>query len=187
MSKEQPIRFLTYRDVAFLRCISTYQAFLEFQGNDNDTIASSVEAFIAFLMPRVHELLEQIPDIVAYDVVAEKPKNLSIPSEHTDTPLPVEQPCVYIVGLHDQPEMFKIGITTDLVHRISGISNGNPFKPYLVKAFYVDDPRSIERELHRQFSGKRIHREWFRLSDADVIDAIDAADAFAASEGEKLA
>lgn len=36
--------------------------------------------------------------------------------------------------------------------------------------FYFEGPESLERELHKKYSEKRIRGEWFRLSEDDVED-----------------
>lgn len=102
------------------------------------------------------------------------------------TPKPVEieedeQPIfdgsgyVYLIGLEGQPEMVKIGVARDVKQRLAQLATGSPYKPYVIRTFHADYPYALERALHAEFAGKRTHGEWFRLSDVDVINALDTA------------
>jgi len=95
----------------------------------------------------------------------------------------LSKPCVYILESADIPGVYKIGMAKNLKHRLDAYSTHNPNKPTLVHVFYTENAKWLEDELHRQFSGKRTHGEWFRLNDEDVIDAIDMGNQLALPGG----
>lgn len=57
--------------------------------------------------------------------------------------------------------MTKIGHSTDVEARIAAWRTSLPFKTLHVATIYA--PRSLERELHKRFSGYAVRPEWFSL------------------------
>jgi hypothetical protein len=80
-------------------------------------------------------------------------------------PKDVKNPCVYLLYSGGR---YKIGYSDNLSSRLTQMSTGTPFEINVVCAIECDDPRQLERELHRKFHEKRVHREWFTLTDDDV-------------------
>jgi hypothetical protein len=62
--------------------------------------------------------------------------------------------------------MFKVGFSTAPRKRISSIQGGNPHPVTLVGV--IEGSREQEAEWHFALRDKRIHGEWFRLTDEDV-------------------
>lgn len=57
----------------------------------------------------------------------------------------------------------KIGYSSDVERRLSGIATGSPFRPIVLLTF--EGSIEAEREVHAKFAEDRMHLEWFRLSD----------------------
>mgnify|MGYP001614483235 CR=1 FL=1 len=79
----------------------------------------------------------------------------------------------------------KIGITSSLVSRLSGIQTGNAKKLEIVSAIPIPTRalvQAIEQELHEHFAEFRLIGEWFNLGPVDAaIGACTVAhDAFMA-------
>lgn len=78
--------------------------------------------------------------------------------------------CVYFI----QPTgggLVKIGKTSAwLDQRLEQIQANCPHALFVVHAIPTSSAclASVERELHSRFASKRIHHEWFRLSDSDL-------------------
>lgn len=72
---------------------------------------------------------------------------------------------------------YKIGMSLDPEIRLRTLQTGNPHPLYLLNTRTVQDMRSAEMDLHRQFETQRVPnlnvREWFDLSDG--IDEVQAA------------
>lgn len=73
--------------------------------------------------------------------------------------------------------LYKIGRSIRPGSRLNAVIEGgqhaNPeFTANLVAYFLTYEGDKFERILHEQFSDKRSHKEWFRLSREDVIDLI---------------
>lgn len=71
---------------------------------------------------------------------------------------------VYLVRLGGA---IKIGHSSDPEQRLKALATGSPSPPELVAVFEGD--RRLEKALHVYFAHKRQHREWFALSDEDVL------------------
>ena len=63
---------------------------------------------------------------------------------------------------------YKIGRTKNLELRIKSLQTGHPCPLQIIKVWLVEDGPSMEIQVHGQFLSKRIHGDWFNLSDADV-------------------
>ena len=75
---------------------------------------------------------------------------------------------VYMIG-NEQGGPTKIGMTrSDPYGRLKSIQTGNP-KPLGFRLLAeVPDAFAAEAKLHRHFASKRLHGEWFDLSDSDI-------------------
>lgn len=62
---------------------------------------------------------------------------------------------------------YKIGRTRNLAQRLGQMSLPN--KPRIVRTHNCADPGSLELRLHEMFDHRRLHGEWFELTDADVM------------------
>jgi hypothetical protein len=72
---------------------------------------------------------------------------------------------VYLLKCQDY---YKIGIATDVQKRISGMQTGSPYPISLVASVQVDNPLSLEKELHAMYSSRHHRGEWFALTEEDV-------------------
>lgn len=68
----------------------------------------------------------------------------------------------------------KIGFARDMNHRLSGLQNGAGVKLYILLVLELgddwDDPKDIEKFLHKYFKHKRTFGEWFNLSIRDIVE-----------------
>ena len=74
---------------------------------------------------------------------------------------------VYLMN-QEESHMYKIGVTNNVSKRLSSIQTSNPNPVSLVFAGKVENPRKLEKELHRHFKSQQITREWFELSNSDI-------------------
>lgn len=65
-------------------------------------------------------------------------------------------------------QRFKIGRSSNPVERGAKLKRQSPVPVEVIWASYFDDCRKTEVELHDIFSSKRVHGEWFELSNEDV-------------------
>lgn len=77
---------------------------------------------------------------------------------------------IYLIGAENG--LVKIGISSNVERRIVRIRLISPVAIKLLFSIPVPNAVSVERELHKQFSHKRQHGEWFSLSRADVAGII---------------
>ena len=81
-----------------------------------------------------------------------------------------KRPTVYLIKAHDR---YKIGRTINLSKRFFSCAGLSPYPLELIWNLYIDEHAKLEKSLHRIFKDKRIHHEWFNLSNDDV-EAIKA-------------
>ena len=60
----------------------------------------------------------------------------------------------------------KIGHSTDVRKRLQAFAADPPYS--LLHTIVADDRIDAEKKLHRQFSDKRVHGEWFSLDQDDI-------------------
>lgn len=65
---------------------------------------------------------------------------------------------------------FKIGASTTISTRVSSIQTPWPVRLIAVK--YTEDIYKLEKSLHREYSNKRVHGEWFAFSKKELMDII---------------
>lgn len=64
----------------------------------------------------------------------------------------------------------KVGQTTyPLATRIAQIQAGSPYKLYVCAAIHTDDRKAVEKRIHQSLKGRRLHGEWFSMTDAQAI------------------
>ena len=76
---------------------------------------------------------------------------------------------IYLVRC-DGEKYYKIGVSRNLLKRITDIEHDCPFYIVLLFWAYTPDPFQVERDLHTQYANKRIKGEWYRLTRKDVED-----------------
>lgn len=74
---------------------------------------------------------------------------------------------MYIVNVRNS-DLYKIGVTTNIVRRKKQFETANPFEFYLYDFFPTDDCRKLEREVHKRYKDKRYKNEWFKLTEEDI-------------------
>ncbi|MCJ1451768.1 hypothetical protein MMC28_002108 [Mycoblastus sanguinarius] len=81
---------------------------------------------------------------------------------------PHSQGYVYLIHM-ENTTFYKIGMSLDPEIRLRTLQTGNPHPLYLLNTQAVQDMRSAEISLHRQFETQRVPnlnvREWFDLGD----------------------
>ena len=80
---------------------------------------------------------------------------------------------IYVIKSDGGP--VKIGISSDPDVRRQALESHGPNRLTLVHTRDVDVPGAVERAAHRLLSDHRRKGEWFDVSVADAIAAIDAA------------
>jgi len=76
-----------------------------------------------------------------------------------------KEPLVYLFKANNR---YKIGMTSNLKKRFINVQAHCPYLLELVWTFKTKDHKKIEKSLHDIYKNKRIHFEWFLLSDDDV-------------------
>ena len=74
----------------------------------------------------------------------------------------------------DKTNSFKVGISSDPRARLKAMQIGSPIKLLLTRAVEVQNPESIEKELHSVFAKYRIHGEWFSMPWKDAVEIFDS-------------
>ena len=89
----------------------------------------------------------------------------NIRREHSD---PHSQGYIYLIHM-ENTTFYKIGMSLDPELRLRTLQTGNPHLLSLLNTQAVQDMRSAEMNLHRQFETQRVPnpnvREWFDLGD----------------------
>lgn len=84
--------------------------------------------------------------------------------------VPEQSGTVYLIRCHDR---FKIGVTKDLAQRFSQLQNNqSPYPLEIVHHVSGVGYTTFEKELHRRHADKRVHGEWFLLSDPDDVQDV---------------
>ena len=81
---------------------------------------------------------------------------------------PHSQGYIYLIHMESTP-FYKIGMSLDPQIRLRTLQTGNPHPLHLLHTQAVQDMRSAELSLHRQFEAQRVPnlnvREWFNFQD----------------------
>lgn len=70
---------------------------------------------------------------------------------------------VYIIGLEGTPYI-KIGVSRDIVQRISDIETSTPYSVVLHVYERTEKATEIEAQLHKRLEKYRVRREWFDVA-----------------------
>lgn len=81
-------------------------------------------------------------------------------------PAPNLKGYVYLVSI--ETGLYKIGLTTTVEGRMSGLSTGLPYELTLIHTIKCRDRFKIEKFFHDKFANKRVKGEWFNLDPEDV-------------------
>ena len=83
---------------------------------------------------------------------------------------------VYVLANPSFPDFIKIGRCKDIDQRLASLSSNTalPLPFECVFACTVDDPKTVEKTLHRTFGEYRVNprREFFRMSPEPVIELL---------------
>lgn len=79
----------------------------------------------------------------------------------------VSESIVYAIQAGDR---IKIGFTTDLPRRMHEMQTGSSVQ--LVCIGHCPGGQPLERALHKQFAGSRLHGEWFRLTGVERVELL---------------
>jgi Meiotically up-regulated gene 113 len=75
---------------------------------------------------------------------------------------------VYLLHFKEVPDLYKIGTTTDLEQRVSGIEKVTPFNVIVDWKIYSAKALRLEKMLHHKFRKQRVKYEWFHLFPPDI-------------------
>lgn len=84
----------------------------------------------------------------------------------------------WVYFIQDEAGATKIGISTDPSWRRSALQTGHPEQLRLIRTVgqrSVRHARRVEQDLHQLVQGRRLHGEWFDLTDRQVGQAIRRA------------
>lgn len=84
---------------------------------------------------------------------------------------------MYIINVRNS-DLYKIGVTTNIIRRKKQFETANPFEFYLHEFFPTDDCRKLEREVHKRYKEKRYKNEWFKLTEEDILNISNFARKF---------
>lgn len=68
---------------------------------------------------------------------------------------------------------YKIGMTSNVVSRLSALQAMNPYPISLIYQIKTCCPSKIEKEIHDKLSHCRLKGEWFSCGRTEALDAID--------------
>lgn len=74
----------------------------------------------------------------------------------------------YVYVIRGSENRTKIGIATHLERRVRDLQRASSDHLKVVASVRLDNPRQVEKLLHRRYRHKRLHGEWFDLSDDEV-------------------
>ena len=84
---------------------------------------------------------------------------------------------MYIINVRNS-DLFKIGITKNIIQRMKQFETANPYEFYLHEFFPSENCRLLESELHKIYKSKRYKNEWFKLTKDEVRDVCNYARKF---------
>jgi hypothetical protein len=82
---------------------------------------------------------------------------------------------IYVIYLESPKRYYKIGMAKEFNSRFDKHRCASPFDLYVACAFFVQNMRRKEAELHREFASKRVRGEWFELDEGDVKSIVQHA------------
>ncbi|CAN5370352.1 hypothetical protein BH11BAC3_BH11BAC3_45280 [soil metagenome] len=84
---------------------------------------------------------------------------------------------MYIINVRNS-DLFKIGITKNIVQRMKQFETANPYEFYLHEFFPTENCRRLESELHKLCKGKKYKNEWFKLTEDEIREISNYARKF---------
>jgi hypothetical protein len=84
-----------------------------------------------------------------------------------------KEPLVYLFKANNR---YKIGMTSNLKKRFINVQAHCPYLLELVWTLRTKDYKKLEKSLHNIYKNKRIHFEWFLLSDDDVNEIMSVTE-----------
>ena len=88
-------------------------------------------------------------------------------------PRPTEGPGYIYVLRHENMDLFKIGRSTNVKHRMTELQIGNPFELVLMGTFKFARYVATERRLHKKLEDFNFRGEWFRCSYDKIVFEIN--------------
>lgn len=89
---------------------------------------------------------------------------------------------VYIIrlrGITGRPlKLVKVGLANDVAHRLAQICTATPFSADAAHTFRFASrtlARRVERETHTILANRRLNGEWFRVTPAEAVRAVEQA------------
>ncbi|RJQ24654.1 GIY-YIG nuclease family protein [Candidatus Parcubacteria bacterium] len=83
---------------------------------------------------------------------------------------------VYFIADNENPNYdnlrIKIGVSKDINARVLQLQTGSPSELKLMGWIESANDRDLEATLHKKYSHKHSHREWFNLSVSDVFEEL---------------
>ena len=77
-------------------------------------------------------------------------------------------PAYGLVYLIEGLPLYKIGRTRNLPKRLNDLQASSPAPLKVLCILQTVCMQKLEQQLHRKYKHKRIHGEWFRLSESDI-------------------
>lgn len=74
---------------------------------------------------------------------------------------------VYLIKSH-QNQLVKIGFSKNPVARLEALQTSSPTRLYFLATLKCENPRLVEKIIHKEFISKKVSGEWFRLLDEDI-------------------
>ena len=88
----------------------------------------------------------------------------------------VSQPPDNVYVFRDTKGLYKIGVSNDPVRRMADIRRTHPDEYECLHLIPTENAFRLESFLHDYFASKRVHGEWFRLNERDMIYLRKAGD-----------
>lgn len=79
----------------------------------------------------------------------------------------------YVYLIRSERDEYKIGKTKSINKRIAWFSVKLPFKIEHIHTIECEDMDDAEKLLHERYAAKRLHGEWFALTEQDVKEIIE--------------
>ncbi len=77
---------------------------------------------------------------------------------------------IYCITNPSWENYYKIGLSVDVVKRLSSYQTGSPLRDYIIeRSWYVSNMNNVEEILHEAFKGYRAGGEWFTYESKDKL------------------
>lgn len=85
---------------------------------------------------------------------------------------------IYLICDPNQ-NVYKIGVTKNLVQdRIKKLQTGNASELHIIHTIETEYPFRLETMLHNKFKDKKVHGEWYSLSQDDITNFKNICNSF---------